>query len=254
MASDNGFTTRQRNYALYVRDRWNVTPNLTLSYGVRWEYYPFPTRADRGLEWYDGAQNKMLVCGVGVVPKDCGVHVSPKLFAPRLGIAWRATNSLVIRAGYGITYDPFSLQRPFRTNYPVLLIQAITADSFQSTGKLSDGLPPVQVPDLGNGIIDVPGSFAVVTSSKNFDRGYIQSWNFTVQKQFGGNFTGQAGYVATRSVRQLGYLDVNSGQVIGAGHAGRTRQARYGRGAPTTLGTRLRTTHYDSLQATLPRP
>jgi hypothetical protein len=253
MASDTGFTTRQRNYALYIRDRWNVTPNLTLSYGLRWEYYPFPTRADRGMEWYDGSQNKMLVCGVGIVPTDCGVHVSPKLFAPRLGVAWRATNSLVFRAGYGITYDPFSLQRPFRTNYPVLLIQAITADSFQSAGKLSDGLPPVQVPSLGNGVLDVPSTFAVVTSPKNFDRGYIQSWNFTVQKQFRGNFTGQAGYVATRSVRQLGYLDVNSGQVIGAGNNGRPLQAQYGRGAPTTLVTGLGTTHYDSLQASLSR-
>jgi hypothetical protein len=253
MASDTGFTTRQRNYALYIRDRWNVTPNLTLSYGLRWEYYPFPTRADRGMEWYDGSQNKMLVCGVGIVPTDCGVHVSPKLFAPRLGVAWRATSSLVFRAGYGITYDPFSLQRPFRTNYPVLLIQAITADSFQSTGKLSDGLPPVQVPDLGNGILSVPSTFAVVTSPKNFDRGYIQSWNFTVQKQFRGNFTGQAGYVATRSVRQLGYLDVNSGQIIGAGNAGRPLQGQFGRTAPTTLVTGLGTTHYDSLQASLSR-
>ena len=252
MASDTGFTTRQRNYALYIRDRWNVTPKLTLSYGMRWEYYPFPTRADRGMEWYDGARNKMLVCGVGTVPKDCGVHVSKKLFAPRLGLAWRATNSLVFRAGYGITYDPFSLQRPFRTNYPVLLIQAITADSFQYT-KLSDGLPAVQVPDLGNGVLDVPNTFAVVTSPKNFDRGYIQSWNFTVQKQFRGNFTGQAGYVATRSIRQLGYLDVNSGQVIGAGNAGRPLQNQFGRGAPTTLVTGLGTTHYDSLQASLSR-
>jgi hypothetical protein len=252
MASDTGFTTRQHNYALYVRDRWNITPKLTLSYGVRWEYYPFPTRADRGMEWYDGAQNKMLVCGVGTVPKDCGVHVSKKLFAPRLGLAWRATNSLVLRAGYGITYDPFSLQRPFRTNYPVLLIQAITADSFQYT-KLSDGLPAVQVPDLGNGVLTVPNTFAVVTSPKNFDRGYIQSWNFTVQKQFRGNITGQAGYVATRSIRQLGYLDVNSGQVIGAGNAGRPLQNLFGRGAPTTLVTGLGTTHYDSLQASMSR-
>src|SRR5262245_57325398 len=249
MASDDGFTTRQHNYALYVRDRWNVTPSLTLSYGLRWEYYPFTTRADRGMEWYDGAQNKMLVCGVGVVPKDCGVSTSKKLFAPRLGVAWRATSSLVIRAGYGLTYDPFSLQRPFRTNYPVLLIQAITADSLQATGKLSDGLPLVRVPDLGNGVLDVPGTLAVVASPKNFDRGYIQSWNFTVQKQFRGNFTGQAGYVATRSVRQLGYLDVNSGQIIGAGNNGRPLQGKFGRGAPTTLVTGLGTTHYDSLQA-----
>jgi hypothetical protein len=254
MASDTGYTTRQRNYAFYLRDRWNVTPNLTLSYGMRWEYYSFPTRKDRGMEWFDIDQNKMLICGVGSVPRDCGVGVSKKLFAPRLGIAWRASNTLVIRAGAGITYDPFSLQRPFRTNYPVLLIQAISAPSSLTwSGRLADGLPPLRVPDIGSGILDVPPTLAVVTSPKNFNRGYIESWNFTVQKQLPGNFSGQAGYVATRSIRQLGYLDVNSGQVIGAGSAGRPLQARYGRSAPTTVVSPFGHSYYDSLQATLQR-
>src|ERR1051325_2145397 len=141
LTPEDGYTTRQKNYAVYIRDRWNVTSKLTLSYGVRWEYYPFPTRADRGLEWYDGSVNKMLVCGVGNVPNDCGVHVSKKLFAPRLGIAYRPTPTLVVRAGYGITYDPFSLQRPLRTNYPILLIQNLTAPtSLAWTTTLASGL------------------------------------------------------------------------------------------------------------------
>jgi hypothetical protein len=248
------YNTRQSNYAFYIRDRWNATPKLTLSYGVRWEYYPFPTRADRGLEWYDGAINKMLVCGVGQAPENCGVSVSKKLFAPRFGIAYRATNSLVVRAGYGITFDPFSLQRPLRTNYPVLLIQNITSPtSFAWAGRIEQGIPRVTIPDVGNGVIDVPGTFAVVTTPKNFDRGYIQSWNFTIQKQFRGNFTGQAGYVATRSTRQLGYLDVNAGQVIGLGNAGRPLNAAFGRTAQTTLITPFGTTQYNSLQASLTR-
>jgi hypothetical protein len=253
LTPENGFTTRQKNYTFYARDRWNVSSKLTLSYGLRWEYYPFPTRADRGLEWYDGSVNKMLVCGAGSIPKDCGVHVSKKLFAPRIGIAYRATPTFVFRAGYGITYDPFSLQRPFRTNFPILLIQNITTDSLGYIGKLSDGLPAVQAPNIGSGVLDVPGTFAVVSTPKDFNRGYIQSWNVTVQKQLPGDFTVQAGYVATRSTRQLGYLDVNSGQVIGAGNAGRPLQAKFGRTAATTLVTPLGTTHYDSLQATVQR-
>src|SRR5438132_13353147 len=80
---------------------------------------PIPTRADRGLERYDLARNKMLVCGVGSVPQDCGVAISNTNFAPRFGIAYRATNTFVIRAGYGITYDPLNLARPLRAHYPV---------------------------------------------------------------------------------------------------------------------------------------
>ena len=81
--------------------------------------YNYMSNNEVRARYYDPKTDKMLICGVGQVPKDCGVGVSKKLFAPRFGIAWRPTNSWVIRTGYGLTYDPFSLQRPFRTNYPV---------------------------------------------------------------------------------------------------------------------------------------
>ncbi len=248
------YNTRQWNYSWYFRDRWSATRRLTFTYGVRWEYYPFPTRVGRGLERYDFRNNKMLVCGVGQVPEDCGVDVSRKLFAPRVGVAYRATDTFVIRAGYGISYDPFSLQRPFRTNYPVLLILNITPEnSFQPAGRIENGIPPIVPPSLGNGVIDIPGTFVAITVDDKFRRGYVQSWNFTLQKQLPHGFTAQAGYVATRSVRQLLYLDINAGQVPGAGQAGRPLRQAFGRTAETTLVTPAGRTQYDSLQATLER-
>ena len=39
-------TGREWQSALYVRDRWNVTPKFTVSAGLRAEYYPLMTRAD----------------------------------------------------------------------------------------------------------------------------------------------------------------------------------------------------------------
>src|SRR5207244_10144720 len=107
--------------------QWQMSRKLTVSYGLRWEYFPMPTRADRGLERYDLARNKMLVCGVGQVPRDCGVAISKTNFAPRVGIAYRATNTFVIRAGYGITYDPLNLARPLRANYPVSVARLLSA-------------------------------------------------------------------------------------------------------------------------------
>ncbi|MGH9661903.1 MAG: hypothetical protein ACRD96_25370, partial [Bryobacteraceae bacterium] len=168
--------------------------------------------------------------------------------------AYRLTDTFIVRAGYGLTNDPFSLQRPQRTNYPVLLIQNITpVNGFQPTGRLEDGIPRAVVPNLGNGVLDLPGTYAVVTTPTDFKRGYIQSWNFTIQKQLKGGFTGQAGYVATRSTRQLGYLNINAGQVIGAERNGQPLFQRFGRTATTTLSTPFGTNHYDSLQTMLER-
>ena len=46
-------TGRENQFALYVRDRWNVSEKLTLSLGLRLEYYPLMNRADSGIERLD---------------------------------------------------------------------------------------------------------------------------------------------------------------------------------------------------------
>ena len=238
----------------YIRDRWNITPRFTLDYGVRWEYFPVPTRADRGLESYDPATNKVSICGVGQVPNDCGVKMSKKMFAPRLGLAYRATNSTVLRAGYGITIDPFLGTELRRANYPVLIPLVIEApDGFQTAGRrLADGIPAIPVPDFGNGIVDIPGNYAFADYPRNFRRGYLQSWNAAVQKQLGQGFTAEAAYVATRETNKMAYLDINAGQVIGRGAAGRPLN-RFGRTATTTFLAPVGTGQYNALQTKLER-
>jgi hypothetical protein len=109
----------------------------------------FPTRAERGLEWYDPNTNKMLIGGVGSVPRDLGVKVSHKLFSPRAGLAYRIGPRLVLRAGFGISTDPYPLARPLRTNHPVVIdFNAVGANSFQFAGRLEDGIPPIAAPAL----------------------------------------------------------------------------------------------------------
>jgi hypothetical protein len=95
-------TLRTWQYSLYVRDQWQVSRKLTLSYGTRWEYYPVPSRADRGIELYDFATNQVLTCGVGGNSQNCGIAVSRRLFSPRISVAYRPMDTFVIRAGYAL--------------------------------------------------------------------------------------------------------------------------------------------------------
>jgi hypothetical protein len=56
---------------------------LMLNHGIRWEYFPYPPRIDRGLERYDPTINKVLICGMGSVPGNCGRrHQQETFFAP----------------------------------------------------------------------------------------------------------------------------------------------------------------------------
>ena len=248
------FTTRTNLYSAFLRDQWQVTNKLTLNLGVRWEYFPFPTRGDRGLEQYDFATNKMLVCGVGDVPLRCGVNESKRRFTPRFGLAYRVKDDMVIRAGYGITNDPFNLGRPFRTNHPLLIpFNQTAADAWTAASQFDAGIPAIVAPNLGNGIIDI-GPFVEANTliPNQWTRGYIQSWNVAIQKKVAGGWVAEAAYVATRAVNQLGNLNRNAGP-IGGGNAGRPLAQRFGRFANTIQVTGLGTYTYDSLQTKLER-
>ncbi len=248
-------TTRAWRYGLYIRDRWNVTSKLTLSYGLRWEYYPLPTRSGQGIGLYNPDTNNVNICGYQLVPAGCNITMSKKMFAPRLGFAYRASSTLVIRAGYGITNDPYSLDRPFKYNYPTLLIQTYDPpNSYGWVTTLKQGIPAVELPAMGNGILPLPSQYSTATISPSaYNRGYIQSWNVTVQKELRWGFAGQAGYVATRSTDMDAGVNINAGLIPGAGIAGQPLYQRWGKTATVTTYQPIGTNQYNSLQATLAR-
>jgi hypothetical protein len=247
------YTTRMRSYSFYVRDQWQVTNRLTLAYGTRYEYFPIPTRSGRGLERYNPDTNMMEIGGIGAVPMDLGIKIEKGLFAPRVGVTFRATPTMVLRGGFGITNDPYSLARPMRTNHPVLLNLTVEAPAnFLWAGRTADGVPPVPNPDLGNGIIPIPGNVTAFTLPDEFNRGYIKSWNAAVQKELRWGLVAEAAYVATRQIDQLGYHELNWSP-IGGGPSGRQLFRQYGRTAQTRLVTPIGDTKYDSLQTRLDR-
>jgi hypothetical protein len=246
-------STRGWAEGFYVKDQWQVSRNLTLTAGVRWEYYPMPTRVHHGIEVYDVDANKMVIGGIGSVPSDAGIQMSKTLFFPRVGLAYRLGPKWVVRAGFGMNTDPYPLARPFRTNYPVLVDQNTTApNSYAYVGKTEDGIPPIPIPDLGNGIISIPGNVSSKTLDKEFRRGYVESFNFTVQREIGGGFVGQAAYVGTRGIRQQVSQELNWAPV-GTGNAGRVFNVKYGRTASVLRQSPFNTANYNALQATLNR-
>jgi len=280
---------------LYAGDQWQVTHKLTVNLGLRWEYYPMPTRGgSRGMERYDFAKNAMMLCGVGGVPTDCGTKVSKTLFDPIVGLAYRMTPTFVVRAGYALTNEPYNLADDLRTNFPVMIPLYVSADSYQASGVLDSaslqnapvgnvlpvGIPLPATPCQTCAEDPIPGNVALGTTQNNMQRGYIQSWNFTVEKELPHGWQAQAGYVATRTIRQIGFQDLNvetpigpSGCVVGSsgstecgGHASQPFYYNYGnssactslsstdpgcRQAATSIVTPIANMHYDALQTTL---
>jgi hypothetical protein len=250
--------TRSRNwqFSTFVKDTWQMSSKVTASLGVRWDYFPMGTRTTRGLERYDFDNNTMLICGEGSVPVDCGYDMGKGNISPRLGIAYRATDTLVIRGGFGINYDPYPLAfvRDILGNYPSSINLSIAgANSFQYASPLAAGIPAIVVPDVSSGAIPIPLNVTARALDQSPKRGYVRSYNLTLQKELGWGFAGQVGYVGTRQKDINQIFDQNAGQVPGLGNAGRPLFQKFGRTVETSLLTNVGFNQYDSLQTSLQR-
>jgi hypothetical protein len=248
------YYTSNRSFGVYVRDRWQVAPKLTVSVGLRFDYFPFPQRRGTGMEFYNTRSATMSICGVGSIPSDCGIVKDKHRLGPRLGIAYRLTGSTVIRVGYSMTADPnFFTGKTLssRTNFPYLYAQLLLpANTLSYATTLRQGLPAVTAPDISTGTVAVP-SIAGVTTYDNTDyvRGYIQMWNSTVEQRLK-RWLVSAGYVATRAVDPQDDLQMNWAPLNG-GTAGQVLNQLTGRTASTVLLGTMGTNTYDALQMRL---
>ena len=206
----NPGTLREKSVGLYARDQWQVRNDITLTLGLRYEAYPLGSADHFGFNRYDPTTNLELLGGLGGVPSDTGANAGHGIFAPRVGIAYRLGEKMVIRAGYGISVDPDNF-RSMLAAYPLQLSQQLSgSNSYSAAGNLLTGLPAVALPDISSGKLPFPSTLGTTTYPQNFRRGYIDSYNLTVQRDLGHGFNLQAGYVGTLSIRQTASININA--------------------------------------------
>ncbi len=197
-------TANEWQHAVYMRDRWQVSPKLTLSLGLRYEYYPLVTRDDRNMEYLDLASFNVIL--------DNNIAVRKNMLAPRLGFAYRATDNDVIRAGYGITNDPLPFARPLRGFYPLTVAGEFeNNDPFVPQLSLAQGIPIFVGPETTPGAAVPLPSFAQMRTmpQDKVHRGYIQSWNLVYERKLPGDVVTSIGYVGTQTTNQLADHELN---------------------------------------------
>jgi hypothetical protein len=234
----NPATVRMPSYGFYARDMWQVSRKLTLNYGFRYEFYPAPRRDHWAGERYDPDTDRVY---------RGGFDVGWGQIAPRLGIAYRMNEKTVIRLGGGISIDPNSF-RYLRDAYPATIsLQLSGPNSFQPAGTLRAGLPEIIGPDLSQDEFTLPSTVGTTTFPREYNRGYIESWNFTIERDLGAGVNAQAAYVGSRGIRQTVNQNLNAAGP-GGGNNGRPLAQRFGRVSNITYHTPMGTTTYDGLQ------
>src|SRR5689334_4011774 len=248
-----------KQYALYARDHWQLGRRLTLTYGLRWELFGTPRKDHTGINLFDPDTGKVFTGGLSGVPFDSGADSGTGQFLPRVGIAFRWNDKTVLRGGYGQSADP----RPFqdvRNAFPIANIWSMPAINFNGTNNafipvttLRQGLiNPSTPPDLSQGILSLPANTGTTTFPKEPKRKEIHSFNFIVERQLPWRFVGQVGYVGTRAVDQMGFININAGPP-GTGTAGRPLFIAFGLQADINSIQPYGDTTYDSLQALFTR-
>ena len=255
-------TGREWQNALYLRDRWRVTPNLTINLGLRLENYPLMRRANSGIERLDYATYNVLLGGRGSTPEDVGLKLQTWYLAPRLGAAYRIGDKSVVRFGYGRTINPLPWSRPMRGSFPYDIFFNNTAEQFATVTTLASGIPAVPIPDFSSGVVKLPagvfmrspnfGTEAFPGSGKGLDRAVIQQWNATFEHKLPGEIIVEAGYVGTRTDGGYADLNVNYGEP-GGGNTARKYFSVAGNTAINDWGARTRS-RYHSLQISVNRP
>ncbi len=258
-------TTREWRFSGYAQDTWQVSKSLTLDLGLRYDLFPVMTRCcGTGIERLDPATMLVHMGGRGNVPLNAGIHVSHKLFSPRGGIAYRLGDKTVIRAGYGINFDPLSLSRPLRGFYPLTINDSYSPLNSFSVANLSkipgtfipatlaNGIPPIVGPDLSTGLVPLDPTASERSPNSYIHRGYIQSYNFTIQRQLPEKILLSAGYVGSHTVHEFGDYNINAGGP-GTPTTHLPEYAAFGRTNATNMWDGYLSSEYNSLQVSFNR-
>jgi len=174
------------------------------------------------------------------------------------------TPKTVIRTGFGISYTPFP-DNTWAYNFPVRsnnsYVALTGADAF-GTAQLPNGVAPtfangfpapapVVVP--ANGILKPDPTTAQVEIPLNYRNGYIEAWNFAVQRELPWKFVIDVAYVGSHGVDTPAAVNLNAGQIIGAMNAGQPFRAKYGTTASVTQYFQGFSSTYNSLQVKFDR-
>ncbi|HTM51647.1 MAG TPA: carboxypeptidase regulatory-like domain-containing protein [Bryobacteraceae bacterium] len=216
-----GRTGRRNNeWGLYLQDDFKISSALSLSYGVRYELFtPWHEVGDR-MSAIDLATGKVILAGENNLFGRALRQTDTNNVAPRIGLAWRVPGAkLVVRSGYGVSYiEEFGgngtnpIQNPPNSSTQ----QNIFTTTELPPRRFSDGVPLPPAVDINN----PSGQYRWIMY--NSVAAYAQTWDLSLQREFGQHWLVDAAYVGTKGTNLLEITDPNQ-PVPGPGAIGPRR-------------------------------
>jgi len=189
----------------YIQDDWKLTRSLTANVGLRWEYFGRPVERDNRIASFDLTTGQQVFPGQNGYPRSL-VKPYYKNFAPRIGLAWHATDRIALRAGYGIFYTPdvinsyrqLAFQNPF----------GVVSNLVVRPADPQNPLPVFTVDD------PLAQATRLITNNRigmqrNLRDGQVQQWNLAVQYLLGQDTLFEAAYHGSQTSHLMSALNYN---------------------------------------------
>jgi hypothetical protein len=195
----NGFTVNTSNLSnrtygnslgAFITDSYKLRPTLTVSLGLRYDWYGTPHEAQNRFVVYDPATNTLQHVGQGGSGPDHAYQQSALNFQPRVGFAWDPfkNGKTVVRAAYAIM-----------TDQPTLGL--VTGLAGNPPNALPINYSPTAATPfvtLGNAYNFASGFVSPASVAHGYHDAYISDWNFNIQQQLGKDYGFMLGYFANK--------------------------------------------------------
>ncbi len=214
-------TIDTEEFAVFIQDKWQVLPNFTLSFGLRWEAQLMPDTVDPTTTVYAPFLNDATpnVLGIGF-PSDGTIPDQTDMIQPRVAIAWDVANNQksVLRASWGI----YNARQNMLTQVGSVTTNGLQQQTiFRNTDVinllLGFGVPSTAVVPTWPGVTTpgalAPGDFPVFSGVRVFTKDYenprIYTGNIAFEQEIYPDWAMYVDFTLSNGTRLTRFIDIN---------------------------------------------
>lgn len=198
------------DYFFFVQDEWRVKPNLTITYGLRYE------SPGNAVDFLKRTNDKVLALNNNnsAYKMDLPPSRDTNNWAPRFGFNWRppkmgfltGEDKLVIRGGYSRTYDLIfnNIVLNVFSSFPFTVVTNFAARSAGGFQKVQDIATGRVLPSVNN-----PSQITRTIVNPTYRAPVAEQFSFQMQRQLGASWALTTGWVGTKGTALFMSLDGN---------------------------------------------
>ena len=216
--------TFRPGHSFYAQDDWRLSDRLTLNFGLRYEMYaPLLEHDNKIANFSSDSNGSIVVAATGASGWKNRSLLNPDRndFAPRIGFAYRQTQRVVIRGGFGIFYQHhyrYGSEAIMSFNPPYLVDTTLSASQGSTTPifYLSKGFPISTLNSTTTSLYNLQ----IRAQDPNQRTAYVEQGSLGTQFQLNSSTLFSIDYVVNVGHKFARIADHNQGKITGTSSTG----------------------------------